>query len=424
MLSKSVLLVASAAVPVLLVASQVSAQSTSNFTRDRNVSVTERIPAGYEPLGLRVGAFTVSPTLGVGAETNDNIYYVDQGKTHDIVYSIAPALSVVSNWGRHAITAKINTQYNAFAKHTDENTFNWDVGAGGRLDVHGHTFVTAGVDFSRGFEPRYSPNVLTPSTSTDPSKPIKFDTSQFNSMLHLEGNRLLVTLRADYANFNYYDAVTNSGLPIDQDVRDYHWWSWTTRADYAISPDTAIFAIYAGNDRKYRTSSLHDSHGYNVGVGASLDLTNLIRGEFDVGSIKQSYKDASYKPITGTSFNANIQYFPTELTTVSFNANTSVQETPDQLASGYLMTTAGLRVDHELLRDLRIYGSLNSTHDRYKGEDRKDNIRSIGVGANYLVSRNLTVQAGYQYNKLSSRGANAIRSYEDNLFRITLGLQY
>lgn len=424
MLSKSALLVASAAVPIFLVAGQASAQSTSNFARDRNVAVTERIPAGYEPLGLRAGAFTVSPTLGIGAEANDNIYYVTQGKTHDMIYSVAPAISIVSDWGRHALTAKINTQYNAFAKHSKENTFNWDVGAGGRLDIHGHTYATAGVDFSQGFEPRYSPNVLTPSTATDPSKPIKFDVSQFNSMLHLEGNRLLVTLRADYANYNYFDARTNSGALIDQDLRDYHWWSWTGRADYAISPDTAIFLIYAGNDRKYRVSSLHDSHGYNIGVGASLDLTNLIRGEFDVGSIKQSYKDARYKPITGTSFNANIQYFPTEMTTLSFNASTSVQETPDQLASGYLMTSGGLRVDHELLRDLRIYANVTSTADRYKGEDRKDHIRSIGLGANYLLSRNLTLQAGYQYNKLSSRGANAIRSYEDNLFRVTLGLQY
>ncbi|MBW8733156.1 MAG: outer membrane beta-barrel protein, partial [Asticcacaulis sp.] len=196
------------------------------------------------------------------------------------------------------------------------------------------------------------------------------------------------------------------------------------RADYALSPDTAFYLIYVGNDRKYRTSSLHDSHGYSVRVGANLDLTNLIRGEFDVGTIKQTYKTAGFKPITGTAFNAGIQYFPTELTTVSFNANTSVQETPDQKASGYLMTTAGLRVDHELLRDLRIYGALNSTEDRYKGENRKDHIRSIGIGANYLVSRNLTVQAGYQYNKLSSRGSDAIRSYEDNLFTVTLGLQY
>jgi len=417
-------MVATAAVPVFLVAGHASAQSTSNFARDRNVAVTERIPAGYEPLGLRVGAFTVSPTLGVGAEANDNIYYTTQGKTHDMIYSVAPAISVASDWGRHAITAKFSSQYNAFAKHSKENTFNWDVGAGGRLDIYGHTFATAGVDFSRGFEPRYSPNALTGSAATDPSKPIKFDVGQFNSMLHLEGNRLLVTLRADYANYNYFDAVTNSGKPIDQDVRDYHWWSWTTRADYALSPDTAFYLIYVGNDRKYRTSSLHDSHGYSVRVGANLDLTNLIRGEFDVGSIKQTYKDARYKPITGTAINAGIQYFPTELTTVSLNANTSVQETPDQKASGYLMTTAGLRVDHELLRDLRIYGALNSTEDRYKGENRKDHIRSIGIGANYLVSRNLTVQAGYQYNKLSSRGSDAIRSYEDNLFTVTLGLQY
>ena len=424
MLSKSALLVAAAAVPVFLAADQASAQSTSNFARDRNVSVTERIPTGYEPLGLHVGAFTVSPTLGVGAEANDNIFYTSQGKTHDMIYSVAPAVSVASDWGRHALTAKINTQYNAFAKHSDENTFNWDIGAGGRLDIHGHTYATAGVDFSQAYEPRYSPNFLTGSLATDPSKPIKFDVSQFNSMLHLEGNRLLLTLRADYALYNYFDVRANNGTLIDQDLRDYHWWSWTTRADYAVSPDTSLYLIYVGNDRKYRVSSLHDSHGYMVGVGASLDLTNLIRGEFNVGSIKQTYKTAAYKPITGTAFNANIQYFPTELTTLSFNAGTSVQETPDQLASGYLMSNAGLRVDHELLRDLRIYANVNTTQDKYKGEDRNDHIRSIGLGANYLVSRNLTIQTGYQYNKLSSRGVNAIRSYEDNLFRVTLGLQY
>lgn len=424
MLSKSALLVATAAVPVFLVAGQVSAQSTSNFARDRNVSVTERVPAGYEPLGLRIGGFNVSPTLGVGAEANDNIYYTSQGKTHDMIYSVAPAVSVSSDWGRHALTAKLSTQYNAFAKHSEENTFFWDAGIGGRLDIHGHSFATAGVDFSRNYEPRYSPNSLTSSLANDPAKPIKFDVEQFNSGLHLEGNRLLVTLGADYANYNYFDVRSNSGALIDQDLRDYHWWSWTTRADYAVSPDTSIYLVYHGNDRKYRVSDTHDSHGYDIGVGASLDLTNLIRGDFDVGSIKQTYKNGIYKPITGTSFNANIQYFPTEMTTVSFNASTSVQETPDQLASGYLQSGMGLRVDHELLRDLRLFAGVSATEDRYKGEDRKDHIHGINLGANYLFSRNLSLKAQYQYNKLSSRGSASIRSYEDNLFSVMLGLQY
>ncbi|WP_443749075.1 outer membrane beta-barrel protein [Asticcacaulis solisilvae] len=366
----------------------------------------------------------MSPTLGIGAEANDNIYYTSQGKTHDMIYSVAPAISVSSDWSRHAVTAKINTQYNSFASHSEENTFFWDVGVGGRLDIHGHSFASAGYDFSQSFEPRYSPNSLTSSFAKDPAKPIKFDVNQFNSNLHLEGNRLLVTLGADYANFNYFDVRANDGTMIDQDVRDYHWWNWTTRADYAVSPDTSIYLTYVGNDRKYRVSDTHDSHGYMVGIGASFDLTNLVRGDFSVGSLKQTYKNGIYKPITGTAFNANIQYFPTELTTVSFNANTSVQETPDQLASGYLQSGTGLQVDHELLRDLRLFAGTNFTEDKYKGEDRKDSIHGISLGANYLFSRNLNLRAAYQYNKLSSRGSASIRSYEDNVFSVTLGLQY
>ncbi|MGZ3304372.1 MAG: outer membrane beta-barrel protein [Asticcacaulis sp.] len=398
----------------------------SSFARDRNVAVMQRIPAGYEPLGLRAGSFNVAPKLDIGLEKNDNIYYQPIDKTGDAILDLAPSVLIKSDWGRHELVANLNADYNSFEKHSRENTLAWDAGLAGRLDIHGATYAFAGADFSQNYEPRYAPSSLALISSGMPAKPIKFDADQAKIGIVTELNRLKFTGRADYAYYNYFDARSVGGAIIDQDVRDYTWTSWQGQADYAVSPDTAVYAVLTSNTRNYRVSNARDSHGTEFAVGADFDITNLVRGSLQVGYLEQKYKNPIFKPAKDPSFKAQIEYFPSQMTTVNFTASRTVQETPSIKASGYLSSVYSIGVDHELLRNFVLSASYETIQDRYNGIDRRDNRNALNLGGRYLVSRNVVLRAGYTYRDLTSKGTSGdiIPSFKDNLFKVSLGLQY
>ncbi len=397
----------------------------SNFSRDRNTSVLERIPAGYEPLGLKVGSFNVAPTLSIGLEKNDNIYYQALDKTSDTILETAPAVTISSDWGRHELTATLSADYDAYEKHTTENTLSWNSGIAGRLDVHGANYLFGGLGFSQNYEPPYAPDVL---ALNEIVHPIKFDATQANLGFVVQGNRLKFTGSGAYADYTYFNTTTLTGTPVAQNNRDYNSFIWTGRLDYAVSPDTAIYAVLDDNTRNYRLASakLQDSDGFDFSVGADFDLTNLIRGHVGVGALSQDYKNPLYKTTTSPAVNIAVQYFPTEMTTVHFSANTTVDETPQINASGYVSNDLSIGVDHELLRNFVLSANYEYIIDKYHGFDidRHDDRSALNFGGRYLLNRNVTLNVGYTYSQLESHGAQAIRSFSDNAFRVSLGLQY
>jgi len=404
----------------------------SNFARDRNIAVTQRIPSGYEPLGLKVGAFNVAPLLTIGLQKNDNIYYQHIDKTGDLITQLAPSVAIASDWGRHSISASLAADYESYEKHTAQNTFSWDAGVAGRLDIHGANYAFAGADFSQNYEPTFAPAILAIGTAV---RPVKYNVTQANLGFVAQGNRLKFTGTGAYAKYDFFNTRTLSGAPIDMQGRDYSTWTWSGRLDYAVSPDTSIYGNVEGNTRNYRLSSAkgRDSHGSNVSVGTDFDLTALTRGSFQVGYMEQKYKDPVFKTTRAPSFRAKIEYFPTEMTTIHFTANRSIEETPQANASGYLSSDFSVGVDHELLRNFIVMANYEYITDKYKGSsnaavlkpiDRHDNRSSLNFSGRYLVSRNVFLMGGYTFSELKSHGANAIRSFTDNVFRVSLGLQY
>ncbi len=414
-----------AAVGLVPLAVHAQQDDGSNFSRDRSTSVTQRIPAGYEPLGLQVGGFNVAPTLSIGLEKNDNIYYQAFDKTGDTILETAPAVTIASNWGRHELTATLSADYDSYEKHTSENTLSWNSGIAGRLDVHGADYIFGGLGYSQNYEPPFAPDVL---ALNEIVHPIKFDATQANLGFVVQGNRLKFTGSGAYADYTYFKTTTLTGIPVAQNTRDYDSYIWTGRLDYAVSPDTAIYGVLDDNTRTYRLASVRSqgSNGYDFSLGADFDVTNLVRGHVAAGYLSQSYKNPLYKDTTSPAFNVAVEYFPTEMTTIHFTANTTVNETPQINASGYVSNDLSVGVDHELLRNFVLSANYEYIMDKYHGFDvnRHDDRSALNFMGRYLLNRNVTINAGYTFSELNSHGAQAIRSFQDNTFRVSLGLQY
>jgi hypothetical protein len=438
--TKSILL-ASAAIGCTLVAGAAFAQGVgtrgalssadayNNFQRDRSISVRQRTHEGYEALGLRAGAFMVWPKVSATVEHNSNIYATGANEQDDIVFHVAPELNILSTWSRHSLQAYARGTINRFKEFETENTEDYSLGAQGRLDVQRNFRLNGGFDRSRLTEPRTSS-----SSPTGSVEPIQYDMSAAYASATREFNRLRLSGRYDWREFDYKDGEDVNGRAVRQGDRDRQVSIVTGRADYALSPDTAVFVQVAANDRDYRlknpSAALYpgfvnrDSQGYEALVGANFELTAVARGEVGVGYISQEFDAPGLNKIDGFGARAQVEWFPTELTTLTFTGSRTVEDAGIIGSSGYLSSNIGAQVDHELLRNVILSGQVGYGKDEYSGIDRADKRYNASVSATYLLNRHAGVTLGYSRFEQKSKGAAGTGSFDVNRIGATLTLQY
>ena len=136
-------------------------------------------------------------------------------------------------------------------------------------------------------------------------------------------------------------------------------------------------------------------------AGVSLDLTALLRGSAGVGYIDRSFTAPIYQNISGFSFDAKIEYFPSPLTTVTFNAFRDIQDSTFG-GSGFFNTGAALRFDHELLRNLLLNYGISYAENDFIGVQGKARVSQVSGGAAYLANRLLTGRLDLSYARRSS----------------------
>lgn len=401
-------------------------EAYSNFKRDRNVSVRQRPHPGYEALGLREGAFMVWPKINATVEHNNNIFATTTNEQSDTVWHVTPEVDVTSNWSRHALDLYVRDTVNRYTDFTTENTNDYSVGGQGRIDVLRSAQINAGADWSRLTEPRTS------AASLGQAKPVQYEMASAYVSGAREFNRLRLSGRFDIRNFDYLNISGNR----QQHDRDRELTILTGRADYAISPDTAFFVQVAGNNRDYRlgpSASVlatypgfqnRDSSGVEVLGGANFELSATARGEIGVGWVKQTFDNAAFKDISGFGARAQVEWFPSQLTTVTFTGSRTIEDAGIVGASGYLSTNLGAQVDHELLRNVIISANASYGKDEYKGLDRDDKRYGAGVSATYLLNRNVGVTVGYNHFKQNSSGLAGSGEFSVDKVGATLTLQY
>lgn len=400
-----------------------ASDAQTNFARDRNVSVMQRPRDGYEAVGLRMGSFMAYPKLSLGLEHNDNIYATDGGETDDLVWRLAPEISISSDWSRHALNAYARSTVLRYQDFDTENSEDVSVGAAAQIDMQRNSFITLGVDWADLVEPRTSPNAVVGAVA-----PTEYETTAARAAISHELNRLRLSGGYAFKSFDYEDGRNPAGGAITQQYRDRDEHVITARADYAVSPATAIFLEVSRNERDYRLNRpavtlVRDSEGYQALVGSNFELGATARGEIAVGYLSQEYDDPTLSEIDGFGARAQVEWFPTQLTTVTFTGSRTIEESASPGSAGYTSANVGVKVDHELMRNVILTGNLAQGKDDYQGITREDDRFNAGVGATYLLNRHVGVTVAYSHMTMDSSGVGG-QDFKVNKVGATLALQF
>jgi hypothetical protein len=220
------------------------------------------------------------------------------------------------------------------------------------------------------------------------------------------------------------DGVLPDGSEFDQDFRDANSFRLRSRVEFAQSPALAYFVQATRDDVNYRDNglagSMRNSETLEFLGGVRFELPIAARGEIGLGYVRANYADPGFRDFSGLAVNATMALFPTQLTTVTLSAERSVRDSGISESRGYVVTSAGIQVDHELLRSLILGASVRAERNSFNGIDRRDRRFEVGVSADYRLDRNFTLRARYDRLDLSSGGVDRFKSFARNRFSLSL----
>ncbi|MES1158921.1 MAG: outer membrane beta-barrel protein [Terricaulis silvestris] len=360
---------------------------------ERNVGVQERSRPEYDPMGLRFGGFDLNASLEVNAEHNDNLFAAPADSQSDMIYTASPQATLGSHWSRHALVVLAGGSTNKHDKYDSENYSTAYISAYGRVDISDDTKLSGNVRIAHEVEPRTDPG----SAQTLP-EPVRYDHEDASVTLQQTFNRVRVSATASTSDYDYKDAGA-----VDQDFRDDTVNSITGRVEVAVSPRLAVVGQVTGDKREFDNAPGLSSDGHTILVGVHMDISNLIRGEVTVGQFSEDYKVGG--KVDGTALSGNVEWFVTGLTTVTLNAHRDVQTATATVATPYVDTRWGVRVDHELLRNLIVSADLGREKREFEPPVvREDQTDYADAELKYLMNRRVALRLTYSHERNDSSG--------------------
>lgn len=384
--------------------------------------VAERPRPDYDAVGIRAGSFIFLPKLDVSETYNDNIFATQTNTDHDLITIVAPQLELNSDWNNHQLGFLIGAGIGRYLRSSDENYEDFNGAVNGRIDVRRDTQIEAGINYARGHEDRGSPDNVNGVNPTE--------TERFSAQVGASNKWNRVTLDVGVATEvqDFDDVALSTGAVTNNDDRDLTKYNVSTRLGYEIQKEYEAFVSATYNTIDY-DSGLddngfnRDSDGYEITLGASLDLSNgLLTGDVFAGYRSQDYDDAQLETISGPVVGASLTWNVTTLTSFTGGVTRTIQETTQSGASGYFDTRLDVGVDHELRRNILIGGDVAATNQKYRGNGRDDDQYEVGAYAKYLLNRNFAVSANYDFLRKNSNAAGS--SYSQNQFLVKLTAQY
>lgn len=366
-----------------------------------------------EPLGIRAGGLIMFPSVESGVEITDNVTRAVQDPRSDVGYFVAPAMRIESEWVRHSMRLDASSRHVYYFDNPSEDELDVNVRGTARIDVRRSTSVELEGGYALDQEGRGDIDV--PGAAAEPPNEHTLDGSV--TLTH-KFSRLTVSAEGRIERQSFDDVDLIGGGTQNNSDRNFTEYEGSLRLGYDLSPRLQPFvrASYAlrRHDEKVDDNGLRqDSDGFGVSAGVAFELTPLLVGELALGYVRREFEDPALQEIGGVTFEGNLTWRPTPITTVAFTAATEVEETGFGTLSGSILRTFGLSVRHELRRKLMVAGSAEYAIEDYTGAALREDTLLLAVGLTYQFNRAVAFRLGYSYEAYDSSAGGA---YDESRF--------
>jgi hypothetical protein len=403
--------VLSMAAPALMSA-PAAAQQVNNFLgsdippdlqRGAAITVLDRPHPELEPLGIQAGSMMLFPALTTSIGYTSNVYGSTTGAVAGGFATEKPEVALISQWSRNFLEFIGSGDIKRYFDQPARNETGYDIRADGRLDFGTGDNIVGLVHRKRGYEEQYSGTFPQNSAGA-----IGFNQTDATVRGTLELNRLRLIGSGRINDLVFSPSRTLSNQLLDERYRNRTEYHAAVRMEYAFNPDIAAFteASFVRSDYRIALAGqpLRNNNATRFLVGGNFDFGRLVRGTIGVGYEKHEYDLSFYLPIRGIAFDAQLQWLPTDLTTVNFQATRKVEDAINANSPGYFASLAQLRIDHELLRYVQLFAETTYERDSFVAITRRDRQYSFHAGATYSVGRHFKLIPSAWYIDRASVG--------------------
>ena len=394
-------------------------QTTGTVDPDAEPQPQENTVDPFAPLGLRNGAFTYFPELEISSLFTDNIGQDPSGEESAFGIVLRPSLNVQSNGPRHNVALTVGSAHTIFPGDTDENRNELSVTGEARIDVRR--------SFAIDYEGRY---VLSQDSSDGDNSGATTGTSIDHELgadltFRRRNAKFLPSLRVGVDRFMFGDEDLVGGGTQDNSDQDYVEPSVELRLGYAVSQAVQPYVAFGysrrmHDQRRDRSGLERDSDGYDFRVGADLNFGTTLTGNLDAGYGIRDFEDGALSNADGFVGSSSLTWNPSPLTTFTFGATGSLDETTTAGASAVQNLSLNAAVTHRLRRNLTATGGASVTFADYLGIRRLDETYQVDLGLAYAIGRHIELVGNYQFNRVDS----TIPSQEYTENQITAGVRF
>ena len=390
------------------------------------VTVLSRSRPEYDPIGIRVGEVTVRPQLLETFGFDDNPAGLSEHRGSAIIETNAQVQALYDHSDTTGFMT-LSVDDNEFLEQSSQSYTNWSAALGGT-----HTF---GRDVLTANYAHLNLN----------QTPADLDVPQLNASLPYSVDTGTVSYRARFAHAFIQPEVTVSGysytngtaggVSYQQTYRDRTVVQPSVTLGYELAPrrDLVLVVRDAVSDYTQQVSGTPTRNYNDISVLGGVDFADggPFRYRLLVGYESRQFSSSQYKTIAAPIVEAEVIWSPTGLTTVSAIAARHIQDSANESTVGFTETSASLRVDHELLRNVLLQANGAYYRDDYSQGQGSQQLFTVGTGATWLLNRNLRLQTTYAFSRRTSSGTvdlglgngfGVASNYSDN--RILLQLRF
>jgi hypothetical protein len=364
-------------------------EGVPGYATEQGVTVQSRTRPEYEPLGIRIDSSTIRPLLGVSAGYDNNIF---GGPAHRGAWEIAAQPSVlastensIGSLGLYLSADDVHYLGEPTQDRTDGSAF-----FGGTFNL-GRDKLTLGAGYLSQHEDRTALDAL-PS-----DRPVAFTVANFRASYDAAFGRFTATPSLELNQFQFAN-TTIFGHPVSEAARDrasvqsgvtlrYEWMSgrdllWVNRV-----VDTRYDHPAAGQPS-------NNSNSWQTLFGVDYDDDTVWRYRM-LGGVE--YRQAATASQTTGIAEAEVTWSPTGMTTLRASAFRGIEDAAQTGLSSYTYTSAQLRADHELLRNVVLTGSATVRQATFNQTGGQQLGFGFDTGASWLINRNLRLSLTYDF---------------------------
>jgi hypothetical protein len=391
-------------------------------TIEQSNMVLSRPRPGLDPQGIRVGSFTLLPTLTASAGYDTNIFATNTGRVSSPVIAINPGLLLSRTEPGNSLSFNANGLIQRYTDASRANYEQFGFKGDGAFDLSSALAIRGGGHYNRQAEPRGTSGDVAPT-----GEPSIYYNPGANLELLAGTGPLQLSLGGTYDHFSYNSIMINGALQ-SQAIRNRDTYSVSGQAGVEVGPGILTFVSgsydrqhYNNSDNTNPNNIIANSRGYSVLGGVDLRLTKLVRGRIGVGYLWRDYS-LGFARLSGLNYDASIVWNVTTLFALTVKAAKLIEESPSVGVSGIIANTFSIAGDWELTRKILVSAKLDYAREKYRAISRIDHRMEPNIMVHYLAGRNMSFDVGYSYRRQYGDSALA-RRYSQNVIMAGITLQ-